>query len=248
GKDFIFAHASADVEALVAATVRGAFEYQGQKCSAASRAYIPKSIWPDYKERLVAEIAKIKMGDPRDFRNFMNAVIDEKAFNTIAGYISHAKESSDAEILTGGGCDKSKGYFIEPTVITTTNKNFKSLCEEILGPVLTIHVYDDKDFDETLESCDTASAYALTGAIWSQDRYAAVKMAKRLEHSAGNFYINDKPTGAVVGQQPFGGGRASGTNDKAGSKLNLMKWCSARTIKETFVPATEWRYPFMDAE
>ncbi len=248
GKDFIFAHASADVEALVAATVRGAFEYQGQKCSAASRAYIPKSIWPDYKERLVAEIAKIKMGDPRDFRNFMNAVIDEKAFNTIAGYISHAKESSDAEILTGGGCDKSKGYFIEPTVITTTNKNFKSLCEEIFGPVLTIHVYDDKDFDETLESCDTASAYALTGAIWSQDRYAAVKMAKRLEHSAGNFYINDKPTGAVVGQQPFGGGRASGTNDKAGSKLNLMKWCSARTIKETFVPATEWRYPFMDAE
>ena len=248
GKDFIFAHPSADVEALVAATVRGAYEYQGQKCSAASRAYIPKSIWADYKERLVAEIAKIKMGDPRDFRNFMNAVIDERAFHTIAGYISHAKEASDAEILAGGGCDMSNGYFIEPTVITTTNSNFKSLCEEIFGPVLTIHVYDDNDLDATLTSCDTASAYALTGAIWSQDRYAAIKMAQRLEHSAGNFYINDKPTGAVVGQQPFGGGRASGTNDKAGSKLNLMKWCSARTIKETFVPPTDWRYPFMDAE
>ena len=198
------------------------------------------------KARLVAEIAKIKMGDPRDFRNFMNAVIDEKAFNTIGSYISHAKESSDAEILTGGGCDKSKGYFIEPTVITTTNPNFKSLCEEIFGPVLTIHVYDDKDLDATLAACDTASAYALTGAVWAQDRYAAVKMAQRLEHTAGNFYINDKPTGAVVGQQPFGGGRASGTNDKAGSKLNLMKWCSARTIKETFVPAHDWTYPFMD--
>ena len=248
GKDFIFAHASADLEALVAATVRGAYEYQGHKCSAASRAYIPKSIWPDYKERLVAEIAKIKMGDPRDFRNFMNAVIDDKAFNTIAGYISHAKEASDAEILCGGGCDKSKGYFIEPTVITTTNPNFKSLCEEIFGPVLTILVYDDNDLDATLEACDTASAYALTGAIWAQDRYAAVKMAQRLEHTAGNFYINDKPTGAVVGQQPFGGGRASGTNDKAGSKLNLMKWCSARTIKETFVPPTDWSYPFMSEE
>jgi len=248
GKDFIFAHSSADIEALVTATVRGAYEYQGQKCSAASRAYIPKSIWPEYQERLTAEIAKIKMGDPRDFRNFMNAVIDERAFDTIASYITHAKESSDAKILTGGGCDKSKGYFIEPTVITTTNPNFKSLCEEIFGPVLTIHVYDDKDLDATLESCDTASAYALTGAIWSQDRYAAIKMAQRLEHSAGNFYINDKPTGAVVGQQPFGGGRASGTNDKAGSKLNLMKWCSARTIKETFVPAKDWSYPFMGAE
>ena len=246
GKDFIFAHASADVTALVTATVRGSFEYQGQKCSAASRAYIPKSIWNDYQERLVAEIAKIKMGDVRDFTNFMNAVIDERAFDTISGYITHAKESSDAKILCGGGFDKSKGYFIEPTVIVTTNPKFKSLCEEIFGPVITIFVYDDKDFDATLESCDTASAYALTGAIFSQDRYAAVKMANRLEHAAGNFYINDKPTGAVVGQQPFGGGRASGTNDKAGSKLNLMKWCSARTIKETFVPAYDWTYPFMD--
>ncbi len=246
GKDFIFAHASADVTALVTATVRGAFEFQGQKCSAASRAYIPKSIWSDYQERLVAEIAKIKMGDVRDFTNFMNAVIDEKAFDTISGYITHAKESSDATILCGGGFDKSKGYFIEPTVIVTTNPNFKSLCEEIFGPVITIFVYEDKDLDATLESCDKASAYALTGAIMSQDRYAAIKMAKRLEHAAGNFYINDKPTGAVVGQQPFGGGRASGTNDKAGSKLNLMKWCSARTIKETFVPAHDWTYPFMD--
>jgi 1-pyrroline-5-carboxylate dehydrogenase len=246
GKDFIFAHASADIQALVIATVRGSFEFQGQKCSAASRAYIPKSIWNDYQERLVAEIAKIKMGDVRDFTNFMNAVIDEKAFDTISGYITHAKESSDAKILCGGGFDKSKGYFIEPTVIVTTNPNYKSLTEEIFGPVMTIFVYDDKDFDATLDSCDTASAYALTGAIFSQDRYAAIKMAKRLEHAAGNFYINDKPTGAVVGQQPFGGGRASGTNDKAGSKLNLMKWCSARTIKETFVPAYEWTYPFME--
>lgn len=246
GKDFIFAHASADLQALVIATVRGSFEFQGQKCSAASRAYIPKSLWSEYKERLVAEIAKIKMGDVRDFTNFMNAVIDEKAFDTISDYITHAKESSDATILCGGGFDKSKGYFIEPTVIVTTNPNYKSLTEEIFGPVMTIFVYDDKDFDATLDSCDTASAYALTGAIFSQDRYAAIKMTKRLEHAAGNFYINDKPTGAVVGQQPFGGGRASGTNDKAGSKLNLMKWCSARTIKETFVPAYEWTYPFMD--
>lgn len=246
GKDFIFAHASADMTALVTATVRGAFEFQGQKCSAASRAYIPKSIWSDYQERLVAEVAKIKMGDVRDFTNFMNAVIDEKAFDTISGYITHAKESNDATILCGGGFDKSKGYFVEPTVIVTTNPNFKSLCEEIFGPVITIFVYEDKDLDATLESCDKASAYALTGAIMSQDRYAAIKMAKRLEHAAGNFYINDKPTGAVVGQQPFGGGRASGTNDKAGSKLNLMKWCSARTIKETFVPAHDWTYPFMD--
>lgn len=245
GKDFIFAHASADMAALVAATVRGAFEYQGQKCSAASRAFIPKSLWSEYQERLVAEIAKIKMGDPRDFTNFMNAVIDERAFDTISSYITHAKESSDAEILCGGGFDKSKGYFIEPTVIVTTNPKFKSLCEEIFGPVITIFVYDDNDLDATLDACDTASAYALTGAIFSQDRYAAIKMANRLEHSAGNFYINDKPTGAVVGQQPFGGGRASGTNDKAGSKLNLMKWCSARTIKETFVPVHDWTYPFM---
>lgn len=245
GKDFIFAHASADVQALVTALVRGAFEYQGQKCSAASRAYIPKSIWPQVRDGLVGELKQVKMGDPRDFTNFMNAVIDEGAWKTISGYIEHAKSSSDAKILFGGECDKSKGFFIQPTVITTTNPNFKSLCEEIFGPVLTIFVYDDDKLDETLTLCDTASAYALTGAIFAQDRYAAVKMAVRLEHSAGNFYINDKPTGAVVGQQPFGGGRASGTNDKAGSKLNLLRWCSTRTIKETFVPPKDWRYPFL---
>jgi len=245
GKDFIFAHASADVQALVTALVRGAFEYQGQKCSAASRAYIPQSIWPQVRDGLVAELKQVKMGDPRDFTNFMNAVIDDGAFKTISGYIEHAKSSSDAKILFGGECDKSKGFFIQPTVITTTNPNFKSLCEEIFGPVLTIFVYDDDKLDETLTLCDTASAYALTGAIFAQDRYAAVKMAVRLEHSAGNFYINDKPTGAVVGQQPFGGGRASGTNDKAGSKLNLLRWCSTRTIKETFVPPKDWRYPFL---
>ncbi len=245
GKDFIFAHPSADMEALVTATVRGAFEYQGQKCSAASRAYIPRSIWPEFKDRLVAEIQQIRMGDPRDFTNFMNAVIDRKAFQTISGYIDYAKEQSDAEILCGGECDMSQGYFIQPTVIVTTNPTFKTMVEEIFGPVLTVFVYDDDKLDETLTSCDTASSYALTGAIFSQDRYAAVHMASRLEQSAGNFYINDKPTGAVVGQQPFGGGRASGTNDKAGSKLNLLRWSSARTIKETFVPPTNWRYPFM---
>ena len=245
GKDFIFAHPSADLEALVAATVRGAFEYQGQKCSAASRAYIPKSIWNDYRDRLTAEIQQIKMGDVRDFSNFMNAVIDKNAFTTITDYIDHAKAASDAEILCGGEYDDKDGYFIQPTVITTTNPGFRSLVEEIFGPVLTIFVYDDEKLDETLTQCDTASAYALTGAIFSQDRYAAISMANQLRHTAGNFYINDKPTGAVVGQQPFGGGRASGTNDKAGSKLNLLRWCSARTIKETFVPPTDWRYPFL---
>ncbi|MEE2711349.1 MAG: L-glutamate gamma-semialdehyde dehydrogenase [Planctomycetota bacterium] len=245
GKDFIFAHPSSDLDALVAATVRGAFEYQGQKCSAASRAYIPRSIWNDYRDRLVAEIAQITMGDPRDFSNFMNAVIDKNAFTTITEYIDYAKAASDAEILTGGEYDGSAGYFIQPTVITTDNPNFRTMCEEIFGPVITVHVYDDANLEDTLTACDTASAYALTGAIFSQDRYAAVHMADRLRHTAGNFYINDKPTGAVVGQQPFGGGRASGTNDKAGSKLNLLRWCSARTIKETFVPPTDWRYPFM---
>jgi len=244
GKDFVFAHASADVQALVVALVRGAFEYQGQKCSAASRAYIPKSIWKQVRDGLVAALEQVKMGDPRDFSNFVNAVIDEGAFKTISAYIEHAKGASDAEILVGGECDSREGYFVQPTVITTTNPHFKSMCEEIFGPVLTIFVYDDDKLDETLVQCDTASAYALTGAIFAQDRYAAVRMAARLEHAAGNFYINDKPTGAVVGQQPFGGGRASGTNDKAGSKLNLLRWCSARTIKETFVPPRDWRYPF----
>ncbi|MCA8971646.1 MAG: L-glutamate gamma-semialdehyde dehydrogenase [Planctomycetes bacterium] len=248
GKDFIFAHPSADVEALVAATVRGAFEYQGQKCSAASRAYIPESMWPEFRDRLMAQISQIRMGDVRDFSNFVNAVIDENAFRTISGYIDYAREASDADILCGGECDRSKGWFIQPTVIKTSNPTFKTICEEIFGPVLTVSVYADGELDETLTACDTASPYALTGAIFSQDRYAAVHMARRLTHSAGNFYINDKPTGAVVGQQPFGGGRASGTNDKAGSKLNLLRWCSARTIKETFVPPTDWRYPFLGAE
>ncbi len=245
GKDFVFAHASADLDALVAATVRGAFEYQGQKCSAASRMYVPRSLWGAFQDRLLAEIAEIRMGDPRDFSNFVNAVIDEGAFETISGYIAHVENAADAEVLCGGKRDKKQGFFIEPTVVKTSDPRSKTMVEEIFGPVLTVFVYDDAKLDETLELCDTASAYALTGAIFAQDRYAAVKMARRLEHTAGNFYINDKPTGAVVGQQPFGGGRASGTNDKAGSKLNLLRWCSARTIKETFVPPTDWRYPFL---
>ena len=245
GKDFVFAHASADLDELVAATVRGAFEYQGQKCSAASRMYVPRSLWGAFQDRLLAEIAEIRMGDPRDFSNFVNAVIDEGAFETISGYIAHVENAADAEVLCGGKRDKKQGFFIEPTVVKTSDPRSKTMVEEIFGPVLTVFVYDDAKLDETLELCDTASAYALTGAIFAQDRYAAVKMARRLEHTAGNFYINDKPTGAVVGQQPVGGGRASGTNDKAGSKLNLLRWCSARTIKETFVPPTDWRYPFL---
>ncbi len=245
GKDFVFAHPSADVDALVTALVRGSFEYQGQKCSAASRAYIPESLWARVKERLVAEIKEIKMGDPLEFKNFMNAVIDKAAFDSIQSYIDHARTSSDAEILIGGKCDDSKGYFIEPTVVQTTNPTFKLICEEIFGPVLTLFVYPDNKLDETLKQCDEASPYALTGAIFSQDRYAAHKMLRALTNTAGNFYINDKPTGAVVGQQPFGGARASGTNDKAGSILNLIRWISPRAVKETFVPPKDWRYPFM---
>ncbi len=245
GKDFIFAHPSADVDALVVAALRGAFEYQGQKCSAASRMYIPKSIWGEFKDKYVAEVGKIKMGDPEDFSNFMNAVIDGGAFRTITGYIDHARDASDAEFITGGTYDDSKGWFIEPTTIVTTNPKFKTMQEEIFGPVLTIYVYDDKDIMETLALCDTTSPYALTGAIFSQDRAAIVEMSNYLRHAAGNFYINDKPTGAVVGQQPFGGGRASGTNDKAGSAMNLLRWMSVRSIKETLVPPKDWRYPFM---
>jgi len=248
GKDFVFAHASADVQALVTALVRGAFEYQGQKCSAASRAYIPASIWPEVKDRLLAEVASIKMGDPMDFTNFMTAVIDRGAFDTIMGYIEHAKGADDAEILTGGEGDASKGFFIQPTVIRTTDPHFKLMEEEIFGPVLTLFVYDDAALDETLESCDATSPYALTGAIFAQDRQAIVEMSARLRHAAGNFYVNDKPTGAVVGQQPFGGARASGTNDKAGSFMNLLRWTSQRAIKETFVPPTDYRYPFMGEE
>jgi len=245
GKDFVFAHCSADVDALVVALLRGSFEYQGQKCSAASRAYIPESIWPDVKERLLDQMKQMKMGDPAIFSNFINAVIDKAAFDSIKAYIDHAKSSSDATILAGGRCDDSVGYFIEPTVVQTTNPRFKLICEEIFGPVLTIFVYPDNKLDETLEQCDTISPYALTGAIFAQDRYAIAQMARALTNAAGNFYINDKPTGAVVGQQPFGGGRASGTNDKAGSMINLLRWVTPRTVKETFVPPKDWRYPFL---
>jgi 1-pyrroline-5-carboxylate dehydrogenase len=245
GKDFVFAHPSADVDALVTALVRGAFEFQGQKCSAASRAYIPRSLWAMVRDRLVATVESIAMGDPTDFRNFMGAVIDKGAFRDISGYIDHAKAASDAEILVGGSYDAQDGWFIRPTVVQTTNPTFKTMVEEIFGPVLTVFVYEDGKLDEALRSCDTASAYALTGAVFAQDRAAIAKIGDALRNTAGNFYINDKPTGAVVGQQPFGGGRASGTNDKAGSKLNLMRWTSVRTIKETFVPPTDYRYPYM---
>jgi 1-pyrroline-5-carboxylate dehydrogenase len=248
GKDFVFAHPSADVDALATALVRGAFEYQGQKCSAASRAYIPKSIWKTLKGRLLGQISEITMGPPTDFRNFFCAVIDSGAFADITGYIRHAKDSSEAEVLCGGEWDDSTGYYIQPTVIQTTNPRFKLMEEEIFGPVLTLYVYDDAALDDTLELCDTTSPYALTGAIFAQDRAAVVKMAAALRHAAGNFYINDKPTGAVVGQQPFGGSRASGTNDKAGSYLNLIRWTSQRTIKENFVPPKHFAYPFMGEE
>ena len=245
GKNFIFAHSSTDVKALGAAMIRGAFEYQGQKCSAASRAYIPKSIWSELKDFIVSELKTIKMGDPRDFSNFMNAVIDKAAFDTITGYIDYAKKSNEAKIISGGNYDSTKGYFIEPTVIETTNPKFKSMEEEIFGPVLTLYVYDDNKYEETLNICDQTSPYSLTGAIFAQDRYAIETANKILLNAAGNFYINDKPTGAVVGQQPFGGARASGTNDKAGSYLNLLRWVSARTIKENFIPPNDYRYPFM---
>ncbi len=245
GKDFIFAHNSADVDALVTASIRGAFEYQGQKCSAASRMYIPKSIWSEFKEKYVAEVSKIKMGDVEDFTNFMSAVIDEGAFKSITEYIDFAKNAEDAEIITGGNYDDTNGYFIEPTTVVTSNPRFKTMEEEIFGPVLTIYVYEDDKFDETLDLCDTTSPYALTGAIWAQDRYVLIKMSDKLKNAAGNFYINDKPTAAVVGQQPFGGGRASGTNDKAGSAMNILRWMTARTMKETFDPPKDWKYPFM---
>jgi len=248
GKDFVFVHNSANIDALVVALVRGSFEYQGQKCSAASRAYIPKSIRETVKKKLIDMTKTIKMGDVNDFRNFMGAVIDQSAFNSIKEYIEFAKNSKEAEIIVGGKCDDSKGYFIEPTVIHTTNPHFKTMEEEIFGPVLTIYVYDDNKYEEALELCDKTSMYALTGSIFSDNREATNFAYKKLRNSAGNFYINDKPTGAVVGQQPFGGGRASGTNDKAGSKVNLLRWVSQRAIKETFVPPVDYKYPFMDAE
>ena len=245
GKDFIFAHVSADTEALVTALVRGAFEYQGQKCSAASRAYIPDSTWPQVKDRLISVIGEIKMGDVADFRNFMGGVIDKKAFDTIKGYIEYAKSSPDMDIITGGRCDDSTGYFIAPTVVVSKKPKSKLMMEEIFGPVLTLYVYPEAEYDQTLELCDQTSPYALTGAIFALDRNAIVKAMDILRHAAGNFYVNDKPTGAVVAQQPFGGTRASGTNDKAGSWLNLERWVSPRAIKETFLPPRSFRYPYM---
>jgi 1-pyrroline-5-carboxylate dehydrogenase len=248
GKDFIFAHNTADVDRLVIAAVRGAFEYQGQKCSAASRMYIPQSIWGDFKEQFVPEVNKIKVGDVEDFSNFMGAVISRKAFDKISGYIDYAKESDDAEIIAGGTYDDTTGYFVQPTVIVTSDPHFKTMEEEIFGPVLTIFVYEDDDFEDTLDLCDSTSPYALTGAIWARDRYALNQMADRLRQSAGNFYINDKPTAAVVNQQPFGGSRKSGTNDKAGSIANLYRWVSMRSMKETFAAPLDWTYPYMGEE
>jgi 1-pyrroline-5-carboxylate dehydrogenase len=245
GKDFVVAHGSADPVVVSTALARGAFEFQGQKCSAASRAYIASSIWEDVKSNLVADVKTFKMGSPEDMGNFINAVIDEKAFDRIAAYIDQIKEADDAEILVGGGYDKSKGYFIEPTVVQTSDPKFLTMCEEIFGPVMTIFVYDDRDFEGVLDLVDDTSPYALTGSIISNDRYATKIAIDKLRNAAGNFYINDKPTGAVVGQQPFGGARGSGTNDKAGSILNLYRWVSPRTIKETFNPARDYRYPFL---
>jgi 1-pyrroline-5-carboxylate dehydrogenase len=246
GKDFIFAHESTDVDVLVAGLVRGAYEYQGQKCSAASRAYIPDNLWPQVKERLLDEIAAIKVGNVCDFSNFMNAVIDRAAFTTITEFIEFAKNDPNMKILCGGTSDDSQGYFIQPTVVESADPRSKLMSEEIFGPVLTVYVYPREKFKETMELCDTTSPYGLTGAIFAQDRFAIGEATRALRNAAGNFYINDKPTGAVVGQQPFGGQRASGTNDKAGTWINLERWVSPRSIKETYVPATNFRYPFMN--
>ncbi len=245
GKDFVIAHKSADPKAVAVGLVRGAFEYQGQKCSAASRAYIPSNIWEDVKKYMLEDLATIKMGGTEDFTNFVNAVIDEKSFDKISSYITSATTNPITEIVAGGNFDKSKGYFIEPTVILTKDPMYTTMCEEIFGPVLTIYVYNSEHFEEALELVDQTSPYALTGAVFSQDRYAIELATQKLKNAAGNYYINDKPTGAVVGQQPFGGSRASGTNDKAGSMINLLRWVSPRTIKETFVSPTDYRYPFL---
>ena len=246
GKDFVWMHNSADAKQVATALSRGAFEYQGQKCSAASRAYIPKSKWDEVQKYLKADLQSMKMGSPEDTSNFINAVIDDRAFDKLSKYIDAAKKDEDAEIIAGGNCDNSVGYFIEPTVILTTNPNYATMCTELFGPVLTIYVYEDADWEETLVLVDKTSEYALTGAIFSGDRYVIDIATNALENAAGNFYINDKPTGAVVGQQPFGGARGSGTNDKAGSVWNLLRWVSNRTIKETFVPPTDYRYPFLE--
>jgi len=245
GKDFIVAHPSANVKQVATGIVRGAFEFQGQKCSAASRSYVPRSTWPALKEQLIADVKSMKMGSPEDFSNFVTAVIHEGSFDKLAGFIEQAKKDSDAEIIVGGNYDKSVGYFIEPTIIVTTNPHYNTLETELFGPVMTIFVYEDDQWEETLELVDTTSPYALTGAIFSKDRYAIEVATSKLQNAAGNFYINDKPTGAVVGMQPFGGARASGTNDKAGSALNLLRWASPRTIKETFITPEDYRYPFL---
>ncbi len=245
GKDFVVAHSSANPEEVATALARGAFEFQGQKCSAASRSYIPKSMWKAVEKSLLKQVKSFKMGSPEDFTNFVNAVIDERAFDKIAGYIDLVKKDKNAKIIAGGSYNKKKGYFIEPTIVLVDDPKFTTMCEEIFGPVLTIYVYDDKKYEETLEIVDSTSPYALTGAIFSKDRYAMKVAFDKLRNCAGNFYLNDKPTGAVVGQQPFGGARGSGTNDKAGSILNLYRWLSPRTIKETFVPPTDYKYPFL---
>lgn len=245
GKDFVIAHPSANVEAVATALVRGAFEYQGQKCSAASRAYVPKSLWADVKKVMEAQMATIKIGSPEDPSNFVNAVIDKNSFEKCKGYITRANESSEATVAIGGTCDDSKGWFVHPTVIETTNPQYESMVEEIFGPILSVFVYEDADWKETLKLVDSSSPYSLTGSVFSQDRYAIAEAYKALENASGNFYINDKPTGAVVGQQPFGGGRASGTNDKAGSKMNLLRWTSVRSVKETFVSPKDYKYPYL---
>jgi 1-pyrroline-5-carboxylate dehydrogenase len=248
GKDFVIAHKSADPKEVAAGLIRGAFEFQGQKCSAASRAYIPSNIWEAVKKQMAADLKEISMGSPEDFSNFVNAVIDKKSFDKIAGYIDRAKKDTDVEVLFGGNYDDSVGYFIEPTVLLAKDPKYTTMCEEIFGPVLTVYVYDPEQYEETLTLVDQTSPYALTGAVFSKDRYAIELATKKLRNAAGNFYINDKPTGAVVGQQPFGGARGSGTNDKAGAGINLLRWVSARTIKETLVPPKSYRYPFLDQE
>lgn len=245
GKDFIMVHPSANVQEVATAMVRGAFEYQGQKCSAASRAYIPKSLWNEVKEVVGAQLKTVKMGSPEDPSNFVNAVIDKNSFDKCKGYIERAEQASDAEVIFGGKCDDSKGWFVEPTVILTENPKYESVCEEIFGPILSVYVYDDANWAETLKLVDETSPYSLTGSIFAKDRYAIAEAYKALENAAGNFYINDKPTGAVVGQQPFGGARASGTNDKAGSKMNLLRWVSVRSVKETFVTPKDYKYPYL---
>nr|AIF18036.1 1-pyrroline-5-carboxylate dehydrogenase [uncultured marine group II/III euryarchaeote KM3_80_G12] len=248
GKDFVVAHPECDEQGLLTALIRGSFEYQGQKCSAASRAYIPASVWGRIKEALIAEIKQIKMGDPRDFTNFMSAVIDQKAYDKISGYIEYAKQDSHCQIIVGGGSDDSVGWFIEPTIIQTTDPQTRTMVEEIFGPVLTVYVYEDSEFEDVLTLCDECSPYALTGSIFATSEADVQTAFDALRFTAGNFYINDKPTGAVVGQQPFGGARASGTNDKAGSPLNLLRWVSPRSVKRNLTPDQDWRYPFQDPE